>query len=238
MSKFAEKKKYLIAAAIGTGLFFLGSIIYSIIVLVISVIDGKGQNVETDPYAMSILQYLSYVPFLVGAIILLKDYFINDFRKMKKRPGKVFLTSLWCFGIMYGANIVVSIIYSLFGDQGESANESIINEILLSDAALPMIISVCILAPVAEEILFRKIMFGLCEKTFNFKPMITVIISTLVFSFIHVTDPESFKYIFQYIPLAFAICLCYHKSGNNIYASIFLHAINNTLAVVATYLSL
>ena len=137
---------------------------------------------------------------------------------------------------MYVLNIVVAIVYESFGLTGESANEELINSILLSNAALPMIISVVLLAPIAEELLFRKILFGVSEKTFKLKPIFSIIISTLIFSFIHVTDLASLVYIFQYIPLAAVMCALYSYFKNNIYASILLHMANNTFAVIATYI--
>jgi len=234
-NKVAQRNKYLITAVIGLGLFFLGGIIYSII-LMLDYENRKGiAGFGNDKYVMSMLQYLSYVPFMIFSVYVLKDEFVNDFINFKKDPKKIFSAVAVSFAMMYVLNIVVNLVYQTLGVEGESANENLINDILLSDAAIPMIISVCILAPIAEEILFRKMLFGVCEKSFNMPGWLTIIVSTLVFSFIHVSDIESLKYIFQYIPLAAVMCICYHMTGNNIYSSIILHAINNIIGVVAIY---
>ena len=227
-----ERNKYLIAALGGFFLFFLGPTVYAFCLM----FKEGSLDILNDKYALSILQYLSYVPFTVFAIYILKDDLINDFRDFKKNLGKIIIGVVIGFIVMYICNIIVSVVYELFNLTGESANEELINSILLSDAALPMIISVVLLAPIAEELLFRKILFGVCEKTFRFKPVFSIIISTLIFSFIHVTDIESLVYIFQYIPLAFVMCVLYSYFKNNIYASILLHMANNTFAVLATYL--
>ena len=150
---------------------------------------------------------------------------------------KILVGAVIMFFAMYVINFVVALIYESIGLTGESANEELINSILLSNAALPMIISVVLLAPVAEELLFRKILFGVSEKTFKLKPIFSIIISTLIFSFIHVSDLESLKYIFQYIPLAAVMCILYSYFNNNVYASILLHMMNNTFAVIMTYIA-
>ena len=233
MNEVKERNKYLIAALGGFFLFFLGSIIYTFILM----LKEPSTDILNDKYAMSILQYLSYVPFTVFAVYILKDDLINDFRYFRKNFLKILVGAIVMFFAMYVINFIVALIYEALNIVGESANEELINEILLSDAALPMIISVVLLAPVAEELLFRKILFGVSEKTFKLKPILSIIISTLIFSFIHVSDLESLKYIFQYIPLAAIMCILYSYFNNNVYASILLHMMNNTFAVIMTYIA-
>lgn len=238
-----EKIKYLIAAIAGCFLFFLGSIIYYYGIYAVTNITKDVSFSEfwnsmiayDDPMGMSILQLVSYVPFLLIILILLKDDWSKDFADFKKNWKKYLMYVGLGVAAIFFANFVLSIVYRLFNITGESNNEETITKILLSEGALPMIISVVIMAPLAEELLFRKIFFGVCEKSFNFTPLVTIIISTLVFSFIHVSDVESLKYIFQYIPLALIMCLVYHFSNNNIFASMLIHAANNGISVVLTY---
>lgn len=233
MNETKERSKYLIAALGGFFLFFFGSVIYTFVLM----FKDNNLDILNDKYAMSILQYLSYVPFTIFAVYILKDDLINDFKYFKKNLIRILIGAFVMFMVMYAINFLVAIVYETLGIPGESANEELINSILLSNAALPMIISVVFLAPVAEELLFRKILFGVSEKTFNLKPVYAIIISTLIFSFIHVSDLASLKYIFQYIPLAAVMCFLYHYFNNNVYASILLHMMNNTFAVIMTYIA-
>ena len=109
---------------------------------------------------------------------------------------------------------------------------------LNSPGAIAMVIAVVLIAPFVEEVIFRKLLMGTCEETFHFSPVIGIIVSSLVFSFIHVSDLESLKFIFQYLALAVPICVAYHISGNNIYVTTFLHIINNALSVIITFAGL
>lgn len=229
-----ESKKYFKAFLIGLFLFELGSLIY-LFALSMPFANNHDNVSTSNPYFISIIQYVSYVPILVFFVYYFKDDLINDFKLLKNNFRNIMGTVLTSFIMMYVLSYVVNIIYMNFGNTGESKNEQLIDSILLSNAALPMIISVCLLAPISEELLFRKSLFGLCQKTLNLKPIVSIVISTLIFSGIHVLDSESLIYIFQYIPMAAVMCYCYYKT-DNIYASILLHMANNILAVIFTYL--
>ena len=180
------------------------------------------------------LQFLSYIPLLIVFIIFLRKECVEDFIKFKKDIKKNLLWVLIGVGFMYASMLIINAVYNILGVTGESNNESIIGLLLESPGVWLMVISVVLLAPITEEIIFRKLLFGTCEVTFKFPPVVAIIFSCLVFSFIHVTDLESLKFIFQYIALALPICVVYHYSGNNIYVTMLMHIINNTISVIVT----
>ena len=182
------------------------------------------------------LQFLSYVPLLILIIFFLREEFAEDFIAFKKNIKKYI--PLIALGVvaMYGCSIVIGIIYEIIGVTGESNNESIINLLLDSPGVVLMVVAVVILAPITEEVIFRKLLFGTCEVTCKFPPAVAIIASALAFSLIHVTDLESLKFIFQYLALALPICIVYHHSGNNIFVTISMHVINNLISVIVTLL--
>lgn len=184
------------------------------------------------------IQFFSYIPLLIVIIIFLRKECVEDFISFKKNIKKNLLWVLIGIGFMYASIIIINVIYNIIGITGESNNESIIGLLLDSPGVVLMVISVVLLAPITEEIIFRKLLFGTAEITFKFHPVVAIIFSCLVFSFIHVTDLESLKYIFQYIALALPICVVYHYSGNNIYVTIIMHIINNLISVIATLIQL
>lgn len=236
-----KKIKFLIAAVVGFVLFFLGSLLYIYgIYKIDSIQSGKTfsefyDGLNDNPLAMSIMQLVAYTPFLIVIIFLLKDDLRLDFYDFKRNYKKYIVYIIIGFISLIGCTVVVNIIYMLLGDMGSSENEELIEAMLLSEGAIPMIIAVVILAPVAEELLFRKIFFGVFEESFNLKPIIAITFSALLFAFIHVSDAANIKYIFQYLPLAFIMCAIYHYCNNNIYVSMLIHFLNNGFAVVMTY---
>lgn len=182
------------------------------------------------------VQFMSYVPILIVAIYFLREELAEDIVAFKgdlKNNLKVLGIG---FVAMYVSAYIVGYIYSLFDITGESSNQDLINLLLDSPGKILMVIAVVILAPIAEELIFRKLLIGTCEEKFRFKPIVAIIISSVIFSFIHVTDLESLKYIFQYIALATPICATYHYSKNNVVVTIILHMINNFISILSVFL--
>lgn len=155
---------------------------------------------------------------------LIRD--IKDFKNNFLRYILFIIASMFLFIIL--SNVVAQI-YKLLGIEGQSANQEIIEQALNSPVRPLGFITVVFLAPIIEELIFRKALFGLVEKKFNWSKTAAVIISTIVFSAIHVMSFESFKYIFQYIPLAFIISYSYAHT-ENIYLPIGIHFINNLIS--------
>lgn len=177
------------------------------------------------------VQFLTYMPLMVVLFYCLRHDLVKDFKdfikNFKRNVGIIGGAFVGMFALAY----IVMFIYDTLGESGNSNNENIINLLLDSPGRWLMIISVVVFAPILEEIIFRKLFIDTCELRFKLNPAIAIIISTVLFAFIHVTDLESLKFIFQYMALALPICVAYHYSNNNIYVVTVVHIINNFLSV-------
>lgn len=183
------------------------------------------------------VQFLTYMPLLVIFIYFLRHDLVNDFKEFKRNFAQNVAIILGAFAGMYILGVIVLNIYLALGITDDSANENIINLLLASPGKWLMIVSVVILAPIVEEIIFRKLFIDTCETKLRLKPIYAILISTVLFAFIHVSDLESLKFIFQYMALALPICVAYHYSNNNIYVVTIIHIINNLLSVLTvTYI--
>ena len=91
-----------------------------------------------------------------------------------------------------------------------------------------MLISTVLLAPFIEEIIFRKFLFGLFEKTFRFPIYIATILSAVIFGLIH----DYTIFFFMYFPLALVLSLSYSLYKNNIFMPMGVHLLNNVFAVI------
>lgn len=186
----------------------------------------------------SSLQGCSYVALIIMIFYLFRYDLLNDLIDFKNNIGKkigyVALAILGMFALSYA----IGIIYALFGITGESENETDINTLLSGPSAPLMIFAIVIVAPIVEELIFRKLLIGTFEKKFHFNPILSCFISCFIFSFIHVVgDIDSWIYIFQYIALSLPMCLLYHYSGNNICCSILLHIGNNAFSCLVTIIT-
>ena len=177
------------------------------------------------------VQFLTYMPLVVLLGYCLRHDLVKDFKNfIKNFKSNLGIIGGAFIGMLALSGLVMSI-YEMIGVVGESANENIINLLLDSPGKWLMIISVVVFAPILEELIFRKLFIDTCEIRFKLKPLFAIIISTVLFAFIHVSDLESLKFIFQYMALALPICMAYHYSNNNIYVVTIIHIINNFLSV-------
>ena len=190
------------------------------------------QDLETAKYANILIQVFAYIPLLIFfAIFLIRD-FINDFIDFGKDTKKNFLKILMWFGILYAASYAIALVYQILNITGQSDNESLLTLMMDSDAKILFLITIVIIGPFVEEVLYRKLIFDTVEKTFKLKPIFAIVISVLIFALIHVADPENIIYVFQYIAMAIPITLSYHLSKNNLFVSYGVHVCNNLLVAI------
>lgn len=148
----------------------------------------------------------------------------KDFRVNYKKYVPVLLKN-WGIGliVMCGLNLIINFIAN-----GLAPNE-IANREVLGEYPLYSILYVAILAPIAEELLFRE----------NFRSIfkndrIFLIASAVLFGGMHVIGNVSSwadaLYILSYSALGFFFAKTYIET-DNIYASIFSHMIHNIFTV-------
>lgn len=112
-----------------------------------------------------------------------------------------------------------------------SLNQFYINKILNSSSAYLMIVPTVILAPIIEELVFRKAFFSLFKND-----IVALIVSSLVFGLIHVSGESGIYLLVNLIIYAipgFALGFVYLKNNKNIYPVIFVHALTNLISVLA-----
>lgn len=101
-----------------------------------------------------------------------------------------------------------------------------INEVFdeISVSPIILILSVSVVAPIYEEIIFRGILLKGMSKKIN--PIVALVITSLFFAIVHMNIPQGINAFFLGLVLGFI----YLKTGS-IYLSIFAHFVNNILAL-------
>ena len=186
------------------------------------------QDLETAKYANILIQVFAYIPLLIFFAIFL----IRDFIDFGKDTKKNFLKILMWFGILYAASYAIALVYQILNITGQSDNESLLTLMMDSDAKILFLITIVIIGPFVEEVLYRKLIFDTVEKTFKLKPIFAIVISVLIFALIHVSDAENIIYVFQYIAMAIPITLSYHLTKNNLFVSYGVHVCNNLIVAI------
>lgn len=237
-----DRGKYIaIASLIGIGVYLVPQIIYSLSMMIF-LVATKGfslaniDQILLSSSSLSVLQFVGTLPLALYSIYAFRDDYKRGLKKLKE--GKTWIIVIGGFVACLVLTYLLGVIYTAFGITDTSDNQGLIEQVLTSSSFLPMVLSVVILAPIGEEILFRKMIFGVCEETLKWKPIIPIIISTVLFAFVHVAGGNNLIFIFQYLPLAFVLTYSYYISDRNILVPTIIHFLNNTFSVISVYVLL
>jgi len=233
---------YTISLFVSLATMFLGPFIFMIPMLVI--LSANDPNFAfTIDYLLSpdfikanmILEFIADIIPIALTIVIFRKVLALDFRKFKNNFAKYSLMIVLGFVAIIVFGNIISIIYELLGITGDSANQSVIESALRSNARPFMFIMIVFFAPFFEEMIFRKFLIGTLVEKMRLNKWIVFTISAVLFAGIHVIgDPASWVFFFQYLVLSVIITLSYIISSYNIYVPIGIHLLNNLLSFLLT----
>lgn len=224
-----DKIKKIIKSIIIFTLYFSFSYIVTFI-LTITGIDISKLNIM---YRIGFIYIIELIP-LIGLILIYKKDLkkdLNDFKpnieKYADKYIKYWLLGIFLMGI---ANIIISTITKT----DNSSNETAIREIT---KILPIysIMSTCIVAPIAEELAFRKTVNNIF-----INKKLSIFMGFLLFGLSHVVGTYSglldLLYIIPYGILG-GIFMYIYTDSENIFTTITLHFIHNTILMILYFIS-
>lgn len=173
------------------------------------------------------------------AIIFFKKVFISDFKDFLKNWKKNVIIIIIASALIFACGYLFEFIYEFFGVETESGNQQLIEDVLFSDGKWIMIIQVAIIAPIFEEIVFRKFPFGFLNEI-KLHRIISFLVVAFVFALIHCSSEnfftvDAYVYLFNYFALSAILTGSYALCKDNIYASIIVHMANNILSLLLVY---
>ncbi|WP_181742451.1 CPBP family intramembrane glutamic endopeptidase [Terrilactibacillus laevilacticus] len=164
------------------------------------------------------------IAFIIIVLLLLPE------RKLDYRHRLSFRKSLsWAIAgpfLLFFTQIIINIIIiNLFHINPKSENTTTI--INITRNSLYLILFINIIGPILEEIIFRKIIFGIIYRKTNF--IIAGLISSLIFAFAH----RDYLYLVPvYVAIGLVLCFLYKKTGR-IWVSMFAHASMNAVVTLS-----
>lgn len=182
------------------------------------------------PHGM--LNLLYYLIALVAVCVIFRSFLEQSLRWTFRHLPAVLRGLLWGVGTMLLLQLFLRPAVHL----AENLNT---NQFALQMESMPFLtlITTVILAPVAEETLFRGLIFG----SFRKHRLLGYMITTALFCFLHVWlsvirtgEMEYFFLALEYVAPSVALIVCYEQSGT-IWASIVLHAGININALLSVY---
>lgn len=206
---------------------FAAALVGGILVAVVGIIAGSDLT-DPSPGVISASTFVQGGCF-IGAAVL--------FARLANRPrpeqfglrGTRFWPAVgWTVLAFVGFVAFAAIYTALFGVMSEQDPETL-DALGVDDGAVLLVLAallVTVMAPIAEEFLFRGYMFTALRNWRGIWP--AAIISSLIFGAIHAstTPPELLVVLAAF---GFALCLLYVRTGS-LYPCIALHAINNAIA--------
>lgn len=176
--------------------------------------------------------WVETIDYLVGAALLvvinLKN---NEINQIETRRIPFFRAIAW--GIIGTALVivlqfVVSYVTFILGQNPASANTATL--VTLAKINPFFVLAITVGAPIMEELVFRKVLFGNLSTLFGMRSnlglTIMAIISSLAFAFMH-----NDSHIFLYAAIGLLFCWLYYKTGR-IQTSMIAHILMNGLVVL------
>lgn len=185
-----------------------------------------------------VLSYFIYKEFKTGI-----KSFISSFKR-----NVLIIVGVFVFAIF--ANVAANYITELLGATGSSENQSDLVTMMVNANNQELIVLAGIfilIAPIIEEIVFRKGLFGLVKELmirfYTYRDMelssvksgrtiglLSILISSVAFALIHING--DYIFLIQYGSLALLLGTSYYLSKENIFVPILIHMAQNALATV------
>ena len=156
-------------------------------------------------------------------------------RRIKWRDlGFTLIGVLAYFGVY---TVVLGIINSFFSINTNQTQELGFNDVSGTTNLVLTFVSLVVLPPIVEEIMFRGFLYGGLRSTLHVVP--AALITSLIFAFPHSAESGdgSVLWIAAIDTFSLSLVLCYlrEKTGA-IYAGIGLHAIKNSIAFISLFI--
>lgn len=176
--------------------------------------------------------WVETIDYLVGAALLVVINLKNsEINQIETRRIPFFRAIAW--GIIGTALVivlqfVVSYVTFILRQNPASANTATL--VTLAKINPFFVFAITVGAPIMEELVFRKVLFGNLSTLFGMRSnlglTIMAIISSLAFAFMH-----NDSHIFLYAAIGLLFCWLYHKTGR-IQTSMIAHVLMNGLVVL------
>ena len=187
-------------------------------------------RVEPPTLFFTIFQLTHVTIMAVVFIIIDKMAFKKDWIDFKKNRKLYTQNIVAGFLIVYASLIASNIILTLLGVTDTSENEMTIR-MMFNDSPLNLFLlflTLTILTPIAEELIFRKVIFNFIEPRTNYK--VAIVLTGVIFGLMHVINFGDFIQAIPYVLMGISFGYVYWKSNKNIYVVITVHFLNNFLS--------
>ena len=192
-------------------------------------------SILQQPFTMSQMNFLNFALNFIIVTVCFHQFLLASIKEFIQNAGKNFSICFKGFCLYWLASILTNILVVYLDPEFTNVNDDNIAT-LTQDNYLLMCVGTILLVPLAEETLYRGVIFG---NLYQRNPAIAYIASVTIFAFLHVLGYIGQYSIFrlllcflQYIPAAIVLALTYAKS-NTIFVPILIHMLVNTIGMIS-----
>lgn len=215
------KQARKVYSRIGLACFLMLFAPYVVIAVLSAVVllSGNTEFLQSNLFKLlsgNLSMYLIGVPIACAIVAPVKTY---KAEKQRLSPKAFFIYFLIALSLMYSGALItkstISVFSFILGKETSDVLETAINTLSLEQA----FITLCILAPIVEEFIFRKIIL---DRTRCFGEGVSIFIGAAIFSLFH-ANPGQFLYAFS-----IGLVLGYvYMRYSNIWYTMLMHGILN-----------
>jgi len=213
----------------------LGLIYLPLQLFTLPVVLGIINSLLPYPLSDAKLNFAFFALNFICVTTIFHRYLIKSFQILLKHPKQIFISCLQGFGLYWLGSILINMLVNYIDPEFFNVNDKEIAA-LADESTHLMFIGTVILVPLAEETLYRGLLFG---QLYRKNPVLGYIVSIVIFSALHV-----FGYIGSYSPLRLLLCfLQYIPAGvflawtyskaDTIWAPVFIHTTVNLIGMLA-----
>lgn len=187
---------------------------------------------ENKKISENVLYLIVYLGLAIIFSIIYRKTLIENIKDFKKNNKTILKSTLkyWFLGLLL--MLVSSVVINQFNINTTNNQDANIN--LFIQAPILQAICAIILAPIIEELVFRR-----SFKDFTTNPIIFSLTTGLIFGLVHITssltspqDLIMFVHLIPYSSVGIALGYAYKKNNNNIIGTMLIHALHNTIAII------
>ena len=230
LSASQARKKYSVVG-FGLAVYSVISLAVALVIQIIAMIVSP--DIVEDVLFLNLVTPVSLYVFALPVLILLLLLLGGKCEKLERRGmgfGELVLIFIVSFGLMYigsfAGQFVMGGLSAIVGYDYSNMLESMVDVDKMWITAIFM----CIVAPIGEEFVFRKLII---DRTHQYGGFVCIFFSALAFGLMH----ANFYQFFYAFALGLVLGYVYYKTGR-IWYSVVLHAaINFVGSVLTSYLS-
>lgn len=193
-------------------------------------------GVLSQPLSTALLNFLYFSINCIACFIIFSRYLRKNLLRTFRFPKEFLLYTAVGFAAYWLCSSLLTLIIQALFPNYINLNDSQIWVLTGSDPVF-MILGTVLLAPFAEEILHRGLIFG---TMYDCRPKWAYFFSALLFAAIHVLSylgayPIGYLLLalVQYLPAGLIFAWSYQRSGS-IFTPMLIHMINNALVLITT----